>query len=78
LGFVVQACDGTDVTDEEEDDLVREEDDNNDPPDVSEVVLDVEVLETSSWVFLFMAGTLGEATHSLDERHGRGGEVDDE
>ena len=71
LGFVVQARDGADVTDEEEDDLVHEEDDNNDPPDVSEVVLDVEVLKTSSRVFLFMTRTLGETTHILEERHCR-------
>ena len=69
LGVVVQACDGSDVAHKVENDLVDEEDDNNDPPDVSEVVLYVNVLAASSGVFFSMASALGEATGNFHQRH---------
>lgn len=70
LGVVVQACDGSDVAHKVENDLVEEEDDNNDPPDVSKVVLYVNVLAASSGVFLSIASALGEARGSVHQRHG--------
>lgn len=69
LGLVVQACHGADVANKVQDDLIEEEDDNNNPPDVSKVVLYVNVLEASGGILFAMASTPGEALDKFCDRH---------
>lgn len=68
LCLVVQARNSADVANKVKDDLVEEEDDDDDPPDVSKVVLDVDVLQTSSWVFFTVSSPGGQNTCGFDER----------
>ena len=50
-------------------DLVEKEDNDDDPPDVSKVVLNIQVLQAGGGVLFAVASTLGEVTEGFHERH---------
>ena len=80
LCVIGETCCHSDVANHEENGLVEREDNDDDPPDVTKIVLDIDILLGRPWVHFAISGSpscgricsLNKSTQSLTERHSCG------